>query len=305
MRPETEQTCATEGRVIVHEGDQSLSLHTLEFGDPARPTDVVWLHANGLNARTYCHTLAPLSDSLRILAVDQRGHGGTPQKRDISDKRDAYDLRDDLLALLDIVAKDRPVVLAGHSLGACVSLLAAAEAPNRVKGLALFDPVIMPREATLALIRAGGLITPETEIARKARTRRNDFPSKQAAFESYRGRAIFSTWPDAAVADYVDAGFRDAAGGGVELTCAPEWESANFTAHGHDAWDAMSRVQAPVKIYRAEHGSTCSIAASADFPRPTGQAEVISVAGATHFLPIERPDIVQTALMAVASASVP
>jgi len=39
----------------------------------------------------------------------------------------------------------RPVILAGHSMGATVSLLAAAEVPKVVKRLVLFDPAVMPR----------------------------------------------------------------------------------------------------------------------------------------------------------------
>src|SRR5579875_3441678 len=47
----------------------------LDFGDASRPVDVVFLHANGFNAMTYRSILAPLSLSLRIVALDQRGHG--------------------------------------------------------------------------------------------------------------------------------------------------------------------------------------------------------------------------------------
>jgi pimeloyl-ACP methyl ester carboxylesterase len=283
--------------VVVHSGARPLPMSVLAFGDPNRPVDVVWLHANGLNAATYRDMLSPLGEHLRVLAIDQRGHGGTPQLCDIADKRDAYDLRDDLLALLEIVAADRPVILAGHSLGGCVSLLAAAEAPARVRGMALFDPVVLSQATEAALIQAGGRMLPESGLAAKARSRRNDFPSREAALANYKGRAIFTTWPDAAVEGYVEAGFRDLpGGGGVELSCAPAWEAANFTAHGHDSWEAMARIEAPIIIHRAEHGSTCSISTAAEFPRPAGQVEVITVAGATHFLPIEKPELVRQVL---------
>ena len=49
----------------------------LEFGAAERPVDLVFVHANGFNARTYRSILAPLADGWRILAVDQRGHGAT------------------------------------------------------------------------------------------------------------------------------------------------------------------------------------------------------------------------------------
>ena len=49
----------------------------LEFGDPQRPVDVVFSHANGFNALTYRTILAPLAASLRVLAIDLRGHGAS------------------------------------------------------------------------------------------------------------------------------------------------------------------------------------------------------------------------------------
>ena len=285
---------------LLHEGRRALPMAALSFGDPSRPVDIIWSHANGLNAATYRHVLAPLSPHLRILAVDQRGHGGTPQNCDIANKRDAYDLRDDLLALLEIVADRRPVVLAGHSIGGCVSLLAAAEAPHRVNGLALFDPVIMAQAAEAALIQAGGRVVPDSPLAAGARKRRREYPSRDAVMASYRGRAIFTNWPDAALEGYVAAGFRDRPDGGVELSCAPEWEAAIFSAHGHDTWEAMARIEAPIRILRAEHGSTCAVSLAADFPRPAGQVEVTTVLDANHFLPIERPELVHEVLLAMA-----
>jgi pimeloyl-ACP methyl ester carboxylesterase len=265
-----------------------------------RDPDLIWLHANGFNAWTYRHTLAPLAPELSILAIDQRGHGGTPQDAPVEGRRDALDMRDDLLGLLDVVSPDRPVILAGHSLGGCVSLLAAAEAPARVAALALFDPVVLSREVTARAMAAGETATSESILVEKARGRRRRFSSRQEAFDTYKKRTIFATWPEAAIRDYVEAGFRDLPGGEVELSCAPEWEAAIFAAHGHDIWGAMAKVEAPVRIYRAEHGSTCSVAEAADFPRPPGQVAVTTVQGATHFLPIEQPDLVREALLEMA-----
>ena len=52
-------------------------MSVLDFGDPKRPVDLIFCHANGFNAQTYRSILAPLASSLRILAPDLRGHGAT------------------------------------------------------------------------------------------------------------------------------------------------------------------------------------------------------------------------------------
>jgi len=285
-------------QIEIHDGAGRLPMAALANYAQGQAPDVVWLHANGFNARTYVHTLSPLTGRLNILAIDQRGHGGTPQRQAIETKTDWLGNRDDLLALLEVLDAPRPVVLAGHSMGGCVSLLAAAEAPRRVRALALFDPVIISREAQ-AFVRGSGRAYDSPLIA-GARSRRRAFPSRQAVFESYQGRSIFKAWPDEALRGYVDAGFRELADGTVELSCTPEWEAAGFAGQAHDIWGAMARVEAPVSIWRAEIGSTCSIADAAQFPRPAGQVRVTTIPGATHFLPIEQPDVVRDGLLEVA-----
>jgi pimeloyl-ACP methyl ester carboxylesterase len=290
-------------RIEVHEGPHRLAIAGLSSGGPASVPDVIWLHANGFNGRTYLNTLGPIADQLNILAIDQRGHGGTPQDKSAAGKTDALDMRDDLLALLDAVSPNVPVILSGHSMGGCVSLLAAAEVPQRIRALALFDPVILSRDATQRAMAASGSAASEAPMVAKTRSRRAQFPSRQAVFDSYQRRSIFSGWPEAALRDYVEAGFRDLPDGSVELACAPEWEAAIFAAHGHDVWTAMSKIECPVWIYRAEEGSTCAISRAPEFPRPPGQVRVHTVAGSTHFLPIERPDVVREALLDVVAAT--
>ena len=101
----------------------------LEFGPTDQPLDIVFCHANGFNARTYRTILGPLSATLRILAIDLRGHGATTLPTVVENRPGWAEYRDDLLALLPHVAS-APVVVAGHSMGATTSLMAAAQAPE-------------------------------------------------------------------------------------------------------------------------------------------------------------------------------
>ena len=125
------------------------TMAVMDYGDPARPVDLVFSHANGFNAATYRSLLSPLSASLRIWAPDLRGHGASSLPTFARPKTSWLDHRDDLLALLEAI-DGPPVVLAGHSMGGTASLLAAAERPERVSSLVLFDPVIWRRSAVLA-----------------------------------------------------------------------------------------------------------------------------------------------------------
>jgi pimeloyl-ACP methyl ester carboxylesterase len=267
------------------------AMAVLDLGPEGRPVDVVFSHANGFNGRTYRSILAPLAGEMRILAIDLRGHGVTTLPTVIEGRDGWHEFRDDLLAFLD-AATDGPVVLAGHSMGGTSSLLAAAVAPEKVRALALFDPVLMHtpggRSEDIASIA-------ESPLALGALRRRADFPSRQAVLEAYRGRGAFRTWTDEQLADYVASGFRETAEG-VTLTCRPEWEASNFRSHNYDPWTAFRETRCPIRILQAEQASTARLDDHRDELTATGRISVETVPGTSHFLPMERPELVQRTL---------
>jgi pimeloyl-ACP methyl ester carboxylesterase len=276
----------------------------LDFGDAARPVDVVFAHANGFNAMTYRSILGPLSLSLRIIAMDQRGHGASRMPADPHGRRSWSDLRDDLVALLETLG-DGPVILAGHSMGATASLLAAQERPDRVRALVLFDPVVLPRWTSALMHRLPWLATriySRMPLTQGALRRRSVFESFGAAFRAYRGRGAFRTWPEIMLADYVAGGFREREDGTVELSCAPAWEASNFAAQGNNTWRALDRAPASIDIYQSATQSVCHIGSSERLKRRNPRLRVQTVPQTSHFLPMERPDLVRDALLNAAEA---
>jgi pimeloyl-ACP methyl ester carboxylesterase len=264
-------------------------LDILDLGPPERAPDLVFLHANGFNASTYRGILAPLADRYRILALDQRGHGGTTLAADPDARTNWLDMRDDLLAFAAVEGL-AGVVLSGHSMGATACVLAAAEAPGLARRLVLFDPVMM-RDVVAQTPADSPMIV-------SAQRRRAVFPSREDALAHYVGRGAFRTWPRETVEDYVAGGFRDLPGGEVALACAPAWEASNYGAHAHDSFEALARVAAPVEIFAAEQGSTLHPPLDGSWPGGFPAVRAQTVEGASHFLPMERPDLVRRALEA-------
>lgn len=259
----------------------------LEFGPADRPIDVVFCHANGFNARTYRTILGPLGAELRILALDLRGHGATtlPAQPEALSGWEVF--AEDLLAALD-VAVDRPVVLAGHSLGAITSLLAAAAQPARASALVLFEPVMLDA-VTLQVPMA------EHPIARTTLRRRTTFPSRAAAMAAYRGRGAFATWTEAQLADFVAGGLHETGSGEeVTLACRPVWEAAIYARQDVHAWEVMKELRRPLRIFVG--GDDSSVGAPARALASEVGATVEVVPGTTHFLPMERPELVRQAL---------
>ncbi len=263
---------------------------------------LLFTHATGFNAQTYRTLLAPLAAEFRIFAVDLRGHGATTLSADPA-RMTEWDIhRDDLLAFLDQLVPRHglrvPLLLGGHSLGASLSLLIAAARPDLVAGLVLAEPVIMPYgyHWWLWLARRLGLRHRASPLAEMAERRRAVFDSREAMLASYRGRGAFRTWPEAMLRDYVEAGTRPRADGSVELACTPAWEAANFRAQAIYLWRRIGRVRCPLSVLCGTIDSTCPSPIVRRLIRLRPDAGVVTVGGASHFLPMERPDLVHETL---------
>lgn len=267
-------------------------MSVLDFGDPERPVDLIFSHANGFNAATYRTLLSPLSASLRIWAPDLRGHGGSSLPIFARPKASWLDHRDDLLSLLDAL-DGPPVVLAGHSMGGTASLLAAAERPDRVSSLVLFDPAIWKRSTFLIFnLPFAHRLLAGIPIAKATRRRRALFDSREQALAAYRGRGAFKGWPDMVLADYLSEGLVET-DEGYRLAADPAWEAANYAAQAHDPWRALRRYPGPIRILKAERGALTFVPTS---PRGLDHVKVEVVSGGGHLFPMTHGDAVRDAL---------
>jgi len=267
-------------------------MSVLDFGDAKRPVDLVFVHANGFNAMTHRSLLAPLSGTLRIWAPDLRGHGRTTLPADPNGRRGWTDHRDDLIALLDAL-DGPPAVLAGHSMGGTTALLAAAERPDHVSKLVLLDPVIWRRWVVAAFhLPLLDRLASRIPLVRSALRRRAVFDSREQAMAAYSGRGAFRGWPEIMLADYLTDGLIETEQG-LALACPPEWEASNYAAQSHDPWRALARLDRPVRILRAEAGSTCHVP---EHPRGLPNVAIETVHGGTHFFPMLKADVARDAL---------
>lgn len=276
----------------------------LEWPHEQGKSPLHFAHANGFNALTYRRLLNPLSGRFHIRAWDARGHGETLLPADPASHSNWHIFRDDMILMLERFADalGSPVLLAGHSMGATVSLMVAAARPDLVRGLCLVDPVLVPKHIgrILGLIRRFGLKVPHAAIADAAERRRAIFPDRAAMLTSYRGRGAFRTWPDDVLRDYIEGGTVDLPDGQVALTCAPGWEAANFRAQGHDVWEAIERLERPLTlIYSGPASSTCRAPGPQLLAACDPGATILRIGQASHFLPMEYPEAVRRELLAL------
>ncbi len=261
-------------------------------GNPARPA-LHFAHANGFNAATYRTLLAPLAGDFPIYASDLRGHGLTDLPADPEKHADWRMYGRDVAELLDALGQ-KSYVLAGHSMGAVASALAAAADPSRIHGLLMLEPVTFPLVFRMVrkLQRVLGRSL-DNPMAQAATRRREIFPDRELAFRAYRGRGAFRTWPDAVLRDYLDHGLEDQPDGTVKLACAPAWEAANYRAGPPALADALRRLACPVTILYGTRRSTTFPGELRALKRAAPHLRAIRIEGASHFLPKEHPDDVR------------
>jgi pimeloyl-ACP methyl ester carboxylesterase len=253
-------------------------------------------HATGFNAETYRGLLTPLSDRFRIFASDARGHGSSTLPAEPGMARGWKIFRDDLIATLDRVAPEG-AVLAGHSMGGAVSLMVAAARPDKVKALVLIEPVLMPRALWWKTMLAHfGFGSSEPGLAERALKRRDVFPSLEMVGAAYRNRGAFKTWPEETVTDYINGGFVQT-DDGFRLRCSPQWESEIFRSAPFGVSRFAARIRCPLTIIHGEYGSTSSAGELALIKRLYPTARIVAQKGASHFLPMEYPQLVRDEIL--------
>jgi pimeloyl-ACP methyl ester carboxylesterase len=281
-------------RVRLAEGE----IAGISFGDPVKPVQCLFLHANGFNAITYQSILEPLGARGHVAAADLRGHGRTTLPADPPKMSGWNTHRDDIIALLDEIAP-QGCVLAGHSLGGVTAMLVAAKRPDLAKAVVAVDPVLLPPTAYAYAHMPGmvGMLKSNFDLAKGARRRREVFSTPQEAEAALSGRGAFKTWREPFLADFTVDGFiGPMEGGQYRLACAPAWEAANFGAQRHRPWAAIKRMKCPLVVLRGERQSTVAPAQEALILRKKPDARVITVPGTSHFIPMERPYVVRDAM---------
>jgi len=274
----------------------------LRWGDDSEKPLLVFSHATGFNAETYTSLLTPLADQFRIIAVDHRGHGLSEAPKQLSDLKGWDTYRDDLVGIMDVLAER--AYFSGHSMGATVSLLTAAQRPALSLGLLLIEPVLIPPAAGYMMAFSTLIGRPmKSALSMGAARRRAEFASRDAMFTSYQGRGAFATWPDIFIKDYIAGGTHVLSDEKTVLACAPAWESKTFTMASYKVWWRINQVKCPTKILFAESNSTMRGSAKGIIRKKQPDWTIEQVPGASHFLPMEFPELVRENLLKLADLS--
>jgi pimeloyl-ACP methyl ester carboxylesterase len=252
-------------------------------------------HATGYCAGVYTPLAERLTPDLRVVGLDDRGHGRTTVPADPRNLKNWNVFRDDLAAFFRSL--DGPVIALGHSRGGTASLLAAAKYPELVRALILIDPTILPFSwmGWWYLAKKAGLAR-FVPIAYRAAKRRKVWPDREAIWNSYRRKESLKGWGEAFLKAYVEAGTVEAADGRITWRCDPAWEARCFATCPHDVWRFVPQVRCPTLVIYGLDSDTFLKPAAERFKRILPAAELLGMADTSHFVPMERPKETTTAI---------
>ncbi len=262
-------------------------LHYLEWGGDGPPA--VLLHATGFLARLWQPIAEALRDRFHVYAYDARGHGD-------SDKpADGYNwegIATDLRGFLDVLGLRR-VMAVGHSSGGAGTAHLAATHPEYVSAAVLIEPTVFPPTAD------NGGDKRRRELSAGAARRRMVWSSREELIRSYRAHPTFANWKEDVLRLYAEHGTFQREDGQFELKCPGKIEAELYrNSLSRDTWDLLPDVRCPTLVLRGEHTDHLLATVAERVAGHVSGARSVTIAGAGHFAPMERPESVSAEITA-------
>lgn len=258
-----------------------LAIACERFGG-TQPPSVLAVHATGFCKELWRPVVSALGGDHPVLAIDQRGHGDSdtapPPQRWSALGRDAAAAASRL---------EGARIGVGHSSGGAALCIAELGSPGTFAGLVLIEPIVLPGPFRRL---------EDNPMTAMALRRRRSFGARSEARANFAGKGPFERWTDEMLDLYVTYALRDE-GDGVVLKCAPEVE-ADFYREGwnHRTWECLPEIACPVLVMAGEDSDTHPAQFVDELAGRflDGHAQIVT--GTTHFVPMERPDVVAKAV---------
>ena len=264
-----------------------------------RPT-LVFSHANGFPAGTYRQLFAIWrAAGWRVLAVEQFGHDPAYPVTSNWPR-----LRDQLIDFIDAQAP-QGAYLVGHSLGGLLSLLAASRRPDLAQGLVMLDSPVFTgwRSHTVQVLKRSRLIQ-RLGPGKVSATRRQAWPTRQAALDHFAAKPKFARWAPGVLADYIGCGTHRA-GGEMVLSFTREVETRIYNTLPHHLGRVLQRhpLRCPVGFIAGTRSTEIRQGGLQGARRLAGE-RLVWLEG-SHLYPMEKPQATAEAVLGLLQTMLP
>jgi len=276
--------------------------HYMEWGGDAPP--VVLLHATGFLARLWEPIATEMSARFHVYALDARGHGDSdkPALSGVEGSAEGYGwegLAADLRGFLDTLGLVG-VPIIGHSSGAAGAARLAAKRPEYVSAAVLIEPTVFPP------MPVEGSDARKEQLASGAAKRRMVWDSREELITAYRQRRTFAGWREDVLRLFAEHGTFRREDGRIELKCPGEIEAELYrNSLSPDTWELLPRLRCPTLVIRGENTEPLLALVSEGVARRIPGARLATIAGGSHFVPMEQPEAIAAAALAFLDETAP
>jgi pimeloyl-ACP methyl ester carboxylesterase len=250
-----------------------LAVHDLGGDGPP----LLMAHATGFCGPALAPLAALLRERFHCWAFVGRGHGDTEWPAGIDWKWSGF--ADDVLAVVDGLALESPYGF-GHSCGGAAVLDAEARRPGTFTALWCYEPIVWPEVTDELTASRRPLIT-------SALKRRDQFPSRQDAYDNFASKPPLESLDARALRAYVECGFGPDKEG-VRLKCPPFVEAAIYRQGlVHDGFARLAQVRCPVTIGRGDKSVAIEPAVAQAQVDALPDARLVAFPDLGHFGPME------------------
>ncbi|UXA19055.1 alpha/beta fold hydrolase [Mycobacterium sp. SMC-4] len=278
-----------------------------ESGPADAPLTVVFAHGFCLRMGAFYFQRARLTeqwgDQVRMVFYDQRGHGQSGEAA--PESYTVEQLGQDLESVLAVMVPRGPVVLVGHSMGGMTVLSHARQYPHRY-------PMRIVGAALISSAAEGVSRSPLGEILNNPALEAIRFAARYAPWAVHQGRgaARMVIGPILRAASYGDeeispsvVAFSERMMHDTPITTLVEFLHA-LEVHDETAGlDTLSKV--PTLVACGDRDLLTPLEYSQEMARAMDRSELLIVGGAGHLVQLERPEVIDDALVRLVERSTP
>ncbi|MDF1864057.1 MAG: alpha/beta hydrolase [Saprospiraceae bacterium] len=250
-------------------------------------------HANGFPPNTYQRFLKPFTKSYKVIGVNQR----PLWQEKPNATSNWHQVSEDLIHFLDS-QNLKNIVGMGHSMGAVATLFASIKRPDLFSHLILIEPVFIPPKQIFLFSLTPSFLQKKMNPMIKGALRRQDvWENREAVFESWRRKRVFSKWSDEVLWDYVNAATKPNKSGQFELTYSKYWE-ANYYGRVPKIWGDLKKATHPMMGIRGAKTNTLFPEAWKKWKSLQPNATFLEMEDVGHLVPMEEPALISEKILA-------
>jgi pimeloyl-ACP methyl ester carboxylesterase len=246
-------------------------IHFLEW-NPDASRAIVLLHGNSANAWWWQWVAAELPKDLRLLALDQRGHGDSEWVTPPAYK--PHDYAADLATFIgEEIRGERPIVV-GHSMGGVVTLAFADRYAELARGVMVVDTAVVStrgRDRFLHRLKALPTVV---------------YPDLETAKARFRLMPNEGEIPEARVLAIAEKSLMPAESGGYTLKFDRE---SFFGGDGLHVMDTIRTLRLPTLLVRAEKSRIMTQESSEVAAASNPHTRLVVIPAAHHHVILEKP----------------